>query len=240
VVRWAIYIDVEGSSKVYDTDEAQFFASVDALMDGIVRIGSRVCPETPNRLFVHQTGGDGFVIVSEFAERNPEMPIAIAAVLMKKVLGAGAVAKSGISQGDFADVRSCYRTLQHSAVDAHGRYPLGDGLMTVFPVMGTALTNAHKLATRRPRGARLAVDAAMVNQVPDGVVVSRKEKDLIVVDWVHTWSRAIEDISSVAGIQLLSPGELEKRLAAYVASTGDAPDEEWKHYSLCLNGCLYV
>lgn len=238
MVRWAIYIDVEGSSKIYPRDEAQFFASVDALMDGIVRIGSLLCPETPNRLFVHQTGGDGFVIVSEFAEQSPEMPIAIAAVLMKKVLGAGAVAKSGISQGDLADVKRCYRTLHHLPACGDARYPLGGGLMTVFPVMGTALTNAHKLATRRPRGARLAVDRAMVNQVPDGVVVSHKEKDLIVVDWVHARTSTMEDIRSKAGIQLPPPTELEKKLAAYVASTGDATDADWKHYTLCLNGCL--
>ena len=237
MLRWAIYIDVEGSSRIYATDEAQFIASVDALMESIVRIGSLVYPEDPNRLFAHQTGGDGFIIVSD-AMRTPEMPIAIATVLMQKVLESGAVAKAGISQGDFADVRGCYRTLRHLATDGDGRYRLGAGLMTVFPVMGTALTNAHRLATRWPRGARLAVDAAMVNQVPDGVAVSHTERDLIVVDWVHTRTSTMEDISSKAGIQLLPPSELEQKLAACVASTGDATDEDWKHYTLCLNGCL--
>ena len=53
MLRWAIYIDIEGSAKICGSDEAQFFASVDVLMDGIVRIGSRVWPQTPNRLFVH-------------------------------------------------------------------------------------------------------------------------------------------------------------------------------------------
>lgn len=84
--RWAVYIDIEGSSTMYASDEAQFFTVVDALMEAICRIGSLLCPETPNRLFVHQTGGDGFVIVSEFAQRSPEMPIAIAVVLMQTVL----------------------------------------------------------------------------------------------------------------------------------------------------------
>src|SRR5688572_6159807 len=102
--RWAIYIDIEGSSRIYAHDEAQFFASVNALLDGICRIGSQVCPETPNRLFVHQTGGDGFVIISEFAQRSPEIPIATAVVLMQTVLVSGGIAKSGIAQGGFGDI----------------------------------------------------------------------------------------------------------------------------------------
>lgn len=66
--RWAIYIDIEGTSKIYKHNEVQFFASVNALLDGICRIGSQVYPESPNRLFVHQAGGDGFFIISEFAQ----------------------------------------------------------------------------------------------------------------------------------------------------------------------------
>lgn len=235
--RWAIYIDIEGSSTIYAHDEAQFFASVDALTDGICRIGSQVCPETPNRLFAHQTGGDGFVIVSEFAQRSPEMPIAIAVVLMRRVLAAGGVAKAGISQGKFADVQACLRTLQEYPPDEHGRRRLGRGILTVFPVMGTALINSHRLATRKPRGARLALDPALVGQVPTGVVVSHKDGDLIVVDWVHTTLPAIDEIISKASMQLPSAAELRRKLTAYVSNIGDAVDEDWKHYTLCLNGC---
>lgn len=235
--RWAIYIDVEGSSKIYASEETRFFASVDALIEGICRIGSRMCPETPNRLFAHQTGGDGFVIVSEFAERSPEMPIALGVVLMQMVLAAGGIAKAGVSQGEFADVRGCFPALRAYSEDSDGRIRLGRGLMTVFPVMGTALINAHRLATRRPRGARLAVDAGMVTQVPDGVVVSHSENDLIVVDWIHTRTSVVDEIVSTADIRLPSSAALAELLRAYVAGTGETTDEEWKRYSLCLNGC---
>ena len=237
VTRWAIYIDVEGSSTMYASDEAQFFAAVDALMDGICRIGSLVCPETPNRLFVHQTGGDGFIIVSEFAQRSPELPIAIGVVLMQTILATGGVAKAGISQGAFADVSGCFATLTRYPEDQGGRRRLGRGLMTVFPVMGTALINAHRLAIRTPRGARLAVDSSMMTQIPDGVVVSQTEKDLIVVDWVHTRTSLIDEIIAKTNLRLPSTAELQERLVAYVAKTAATTDEDWRHYTLCLNGC---
>lgn len=235
--RWAIYIDVEGSSKVYATHETRFFACVDALLNGIARIGTQACPESPDRLFVHQIGGDGFVIVSEFVRRSPEMPIAIAVVLMQMVLAAGGVAKSGISQGDFGDVQNCLPTLQDYPPDEHGRRRLGRGILTVLTTMGTALINSHRLATRWPRGARLAVDRTMLGQIPVGVVVTHADADLLVVDWVHTRLPEIDEIVSKTRLPLPSPGELRQKLTAYVAKIGNAVDEDWKHYTLCLNGC---
>lgn len=237
MTRWAIYIDVEGSSRVYATHEAQFFTCVDALLDGICRIGAQVCPETPDRLYAHQTGGDGFVIVSEFAQRSSGMPLAIAVILMQKVLAAGGVAKSGISQGTFSNVQSCLPALQDYPADEHGRRRLGRGILTVFPFMGVALINSHRLATRWPRGARLAVDRAMIGQIPTGLVVTHEDGDLIVVDWVHTRLPEIDEIVSKTKLLLPSPGELQQKLTAYVAKIGNAVDEDWKHYTLCLNGC---
>lgn len=165
------------------------------------------------------------------------MPVAIAVVLMQMVLAAGSVAKAGISQGTFADVSGCFTTLARYPEDERGRRRLGRGLMTVFPVMGTALINAHRLATRRPRGARLAVDTALMTQPQGGVLVSHTETDLIVVDWVHTRTSAIEEIVAQTNIRLPSAAELQERLVAYVAATADSTDEDWKHYTLCLNGC---
>jgi len=228
---------MEGSSKIYVSDEAHFFASVDALLGAICRIGSQVCPETPDRLFVHQTGGDGFVIVSEFAQRSPELPIAIAVVLMRTVLAAGGVGKAGVSQGEFADVQACLPVLQGYPPDEHGRRRLGRGILTVFPVMGTALINSHRLATRRPRGARLAIDRALVAQIPAGVAVTHEDTELIVVDWVHTRLPEIDEILARTTLALPSSAELEQKLTAYVAKAGNAVDEDWKHYTLCLNGC---
>jgi len=235
--RWAIYIDIEGSSSIYEQDESQFLASVNALLDGICRIGSQVCPESPNRLFVHQTGGDGFVIVSEFDQRSPEMPIAIAVVLMQTVLLSGCVAKSGISQGKFSDIQSCFPTLNDYPPDEHGQRYIGRGVLNLFPAMGSALTNSHRFATKEPRGARLAVDRSMISQFPKRLAVSYKNEELIIVDWIHTALDEIEEISHRAAIQLLPPAELRARLLSYVAGVGKTTDEEWKRCTIELNGC---
>jgi hypothetical protein len=77
----------------------------------------------------------------------------------------------------------------------------------------------------------------MVGQIPSGLVVTHEDADLIVVDWVHTRLPEIDEIVSKTGLRLPSPGELQQKLTAYVAKTGNAVDEDWKHYTLCLNGC---
>jgi len=236
--RWAVYLDIEGTSKIYEVHEGRVYAAFDAILSTLCRIGSEVFPETPSRLFAHQVGGDGVVIVSEFAKDLPEAPISIAVVLLQVLLLNGHLGKAGISEGTFADIRSCFPSLRSVPNIGDGRYRLGRGLLTTFPVMGTALINSHRIATRKPRGARLTVDADVMIDVPDGVVISLQDKGSLVVDWIHTRTRATEEITSKAHIELPSPGALRERLVAYVANTGDATDDEWKHNTLSLNGCV--
>ena len=237
--RWAIYIDIEGSSNIYAHDEAQFWSSLNALMDGICRIGSQFCPNDPNRLFVHQTGGDGFIIISEFDQGSPNLPIAIAIILMQTVLVAGGIAKAGIARGEFGDITSLLPVLKNYPSDENGIRWCGRGILRVFPVMGSALINAHRLAAQEPRGARLAVDRSMISQMLPGLVISHKSTELVVVDWIHTSLNKTKEISAITGIKLMSVTELERRLLAYVARSGSTVDEEWKHCTLQLNGCIY-
>ena len=235
--RWAIYIDIEGTSKIYPHNHVQFFRAVDALFDAVCRIGSRVCPEEPDRLFVHQTGGDGLIIVSELSRRSPELPIAIAIILMRTVLAAGSVAKAGISHGEFGDVQSCFPSLRSYPSDEQGRRRLGRGIFATLPVMGTALVNAHRVAKGPPRGARLAVDRTMIHDIPPGVFVSNEGIDAVVVDWVHAAMPTIDEVMAKAGISLPTPSDLRQRLLAYVANAAETPDEAWKHSTLSLNRC---
>jgi len=114
------------------------------------------------------------------------MPIAIAVVLMQTVLVSGCVAKSGIAQGKFSDIQSCFPTLHGYPPDEHGQRHIGRGILNLFPIMGSALINSHRLATKRPRGARLAVDRSMISQFPKRLAVSYENEELIVVDWIHT------------------------------------------------------
>jgi hypothetical protein len=130
--RWAIFLDIEGVSKIFPNDEAHFFGAFDALLNVPGCIGTLVYPDTPNRLFTHQVGGDGLLIVSEFAEGRPEVPISIAIVLMQVLLINGAVAKGGISEGSFGDVQNCFPSLEALPRAGDHRYRLGGGLLTMI------------------------------------------------------------------------------------------------------------
>ncbi len=234
--RWAIYIDIEGTSKIYEAQEAQFYIALDALVTALCQISTIVFPESPSRLFLHRVGADGALIVSEFAEGQLETPISIAVVLMQVIIANGFVGKAGISDGSFADVKSSFPTLRSFPEQTDATSKCAEWLLTAFPVMGTALINAHRLGTCKPRGARLAVDATIMTNIPEGVVISYKDKDVAVVDWIHTQTRMVEEIISKTHIQLPSRESFRETLRNYVATTGDTTDGEWKHYTLCLNG----
>src|SRR5215475_12045562 len=155
--RWSIYIDLEGFGHLYGKED-QALLSLGELMEGIFRVGCNCYPESPDRLFAHQLG-DGFVIVSEFPETNLDRPIAVAIALLRHVAQSGRFAKAAVSEGQFADIRSCYpASVLAAASSNHVR--LGRGVMTIFPVMGTALIRAFLVAKSCPSGPLLAVASA--------------------------------------------------------------------------------
>jgi hypothetical protein len=232
--RWAIYLDIGGTSARYPTDELAFEEMFDHLLDAVYQIGSRVFPEEPDRLFIHQVGGDGLVIVSSTGRQEVDRPIALAIALMRVVLVGGFVARGGLSTGTYGDVMGYRPSSEHWVEDGHRRYRPGSGVMTILSTMGTALIHAHRREERPPRGARLAVDASMIERVPDGVVVTHRDEEAVVVDWVHTRTGILDAILARARISLPPPERLEQLLAKYVARYG--PDPDWKEITLGLNG----
>ncbi len=155
--RWSIYIDIEGFSALY-SEESHVLNSLGILAEGILFIGRKHCPKTPERLFAHQTG-DGFIIVGEFGAEVLDQPLAISMALLRHVAKSGRYAKAAISQGEFADVLGCFppSVADAAAAGKDGHIDLGEGLMTLFPVMGTALIRAVNLARESPSGPLLTV-----------------------------------------------------------------------------------
>lgn len=212
--RWSIYIDLEGFGHLYGQEE-QVLLSLGQLMEGIFRIGSYCFPESPDRLFAHQLG-DGFVIVSDFPEDTLERPIGVALALLRHVARSGRFAKAAVSEGQFADIRSCYpREVLDAAVDG-GSVALGHGVMTLFPVMGTALIRAFGVAKNCPSGPLLAVGAADRERLPVGLRLHEvPERDLIVIDWVHSENDLATSIAKEAGLGSPKPEDLSAILTAY-------------------------
>jgi len=215
--QWAIYIDIEGFSATY-AQSTQPLVSLGALMDAIHMIGSRCYPETPHRLFAHQLG-DGFVIVGEFGWPDLEQSTTVAIALLRTVLHAGGVAKAAISEGQLADIVGCYpRRIQELYSQSYGgAFPMGGGLMTVLPVMGTALINSFKLlySPQTPSGSLLVVPKSEASRLPVGVPFI-ENGELCILDWLHASYSELTDLISRAQLPAAKEDAMVAALYRYI------------------------
>lgn len=223
--RWAINIDLEGFGHLYDKEDLVLL-SLGELMEGIYRIGVQCYPESPDRIFAHQLG-DGFIIVSDFPEESFERPVAIALSLLRHVANSGRYAKATISDGEFADILSCYPSLITNAVGSDKRVRLGHGIMTLFPVMGTALIRAISVLKKCPSGPLLAVAAVNRERIPEGLVVHEvPSQEILVVDWIHSENELAKDISSKSQLKWPDAPTISEQLRDYCQK--QPVKEEWK------------
>lgn len=233
--RWSLFVDIEGFSKIYPEHMSQALRPLCDMMEGIYSIGSAVCPDTPHRLFAHQLG-DGFIIVSEFAERSPELPIAIGVFLLRHILVSGGMGKCTISQGDYSDIKGCFPEVIRSNMDQSGEVRIGSGLMRLFPVMGSALINCNRLS-KIESGSLLLLDSDMPERFPAGVVVSKAASTHYVVDWVHSTTQEINEITAKTGIVHPKANEIERLIRVYISRNSDGLPPNWIQNTMDLNGC---
>lgn len=231
--RWAIAIDIEGFSATFETS-SQALTSLGALAGAIYALGSLSYPESPNRLFAHQLG-DGFVVVGEFGRLSLEVPISITIALMRSVLRAGGVAKASLAEGGFSDITSCFPEAIGFAMRQGTSFPLGRGVMTVLPVMGTALIRAFGIAKRSPSGSLVTMSSELAARVPEGLKASILDGGLVAVDWIHARTEELERIQQTLGLSVLSIGDWERALRSYLRDGSLTPD--WKSNTLKCN-CL--
>lgn len=215
--RWGISIDVEGFSSNYEYSEQRKTFAIFALaelMNAIIIIGQQCYPGNPSknfsdRLFVHQFG-DGFIICSDFPEKDASRAISIAIAVMRHMILKGIATKASISSGDMSDIRGCYPKSVRDAQDE--RVYLGMGLMTVISVMGTALTKAHKLSSSH-RGSVLIVDSDLIKLgLPDGVVIDCKSG---CIDWINSHIPEASDIAEKSSLLTGSPENMISKLDEY-------------------------
>lgn len=223
--RWAIYIDIEGFGTLYDREDTVLWALGD-LMEAIYLIGTKCYPETPDRIFAHQTG-DGFVIVSEFAADALNVPVAIAIALLRHVSVRGRFAKAAIAEGGFAGITGCYPKKIRDADEKDGRVFMGGGLMTIFPVMGTALINAVAVAKRSPSGALLTLNASDATRLPSDLPVQEVvDQKVVSIDWVHSSIPLVAEIQTAAGLSAPTIEAMTKSFSNYIKTT-EVP-QQWK------------
>jgi hypothetical protein len=227
--RWGISIDIEGFSVLYEQNEdgkTKAIWALHVLMDAIIKIGQRAYPgditqNETDRIFAHQFG-DGFVIVSNFEEVDPSRCIAIATSLMRHMAIKGFCTKAAISVGDMADIKGCYPdSVRFSEC---GMLPLGAGLMTTIPVMGTALTKAYKLSSR-VSGNVLAVDRLAYRHFPNSLIASCKD-ECCFIDWRSNQHDLARNISEKSGLEFGNREQLLDLFKRYI-ETEPKPPEKW-------------
>lgn len=237
--RWAIHIDIEGFSALYPEGNDALWG-LNKLMLGIHRIGKNVFSESPERLFVHQLG-DGFLIVSDFHEENLDRAALIAIVLMKFITSFGIFCRATIAEGGISDIKGCYsnEVMNECGEDGSLTSKMGAGLMTIFPVMGTALINAVGIDKVSPKGPLITLPLEyrdrlssyfIINDIPDSKLGS--------IDWVHTESDRLLEISKAALLKYPCPNNLENLVVNYIKK--NKLSAEWKNSCTSYLGVEYA
>jgi hypothetical protein len=225
--RWGFYIDVEGFSAIYRNDKARAICVLNELMEALYKVGSTVFSESPDRLFIHQFG-DGFVVVSDFPEKTAERPLAICMAIMRHLIARGVATKAGISAGDFADIFSCYPPAIQEAAEDHRYVRLGEGLMTIIPVMGSALTNSYRLLSRC-HGAVLLLDATAFCELPAGVMA--RGTSPTVIDWIHSDFPLVRKICDTSGLKYIDPTAAETQIRSYLRDHSHELSKDWVSFT---------
>ena len=222
--RWAIYIDIQGFSTLWEKED-QVLWSLGELMLAIARIGRRCYPNSPDRLFVHQVG-DGFLVMSDFGEESLERAATIAVALLRHVAASGRFAKAAIVEGQMSDIKNCYPKEVLDCLESELTVSLNMGLMTIFPVMGTALIRGAGLEKASPRGPLLTTSSVNRARIPNSFWTTPvDEKEIVSIDWVHFESDLLAWLQREANLNAPSAVQLESSLQRYC--TNHRPPPEW-------------
>ena len=222
--RWALHVDVEGFGAKWD-DTMEAFRGLNALMQGIFWIGDRTYREPPDRLFAHQFG-DGFLVVSDFHETELHRAVLVAIALLRHVLSQGATAKAAIAEGELSDIVGCYPEEIRKQPD-RDHIIFGSGVMTVFPVMGTALINTVAIDKQSPSGPLLTVDPTNRHRLPLDVPVHPTDSGILSLNWLLADPAGLEELQRSAGMARHSKAERVAQLQRYIAAN-QGLSERWK------------
>lgn len=226
---WGLCIDIEGFSNNFEyssNTQTKAIMALHELMNTIIKIGRNVYPGKSDnnfaeRLFAYQFG-DGFVITSDYYEKNASRCIAIAVSIMRHMMMNGYSTKSAISTGGMAGITGCYPDPIRQSQD--GCIDLGMGLITTIPVMGTALTRSHKLLSKAS-GNVLVLDASRFEVIPNEVVISEND-GVTKIDWLSDDLRLANEISEMASLEYGNKEILLKKFDCYIKQK-PTPPKSW-------------
>jgi len=140
---WAMYLDIEGFSTLYEENEAWVYNILHCLSKDIFKIGTEIYPKCNNCLFVNQIG-DGFIITSR-CNNDLHRPVFIAISLMRSTQQVGGYLKVAIDYGEMKDIQEIIPKSIKDDFQNKGIVNLGYGYMTILSLMGDGLIRCAKL-----------------------------------------------------------------------------------------------
>jgi len=238
--RWSIFFDIEGFSNF---DKMKRYRSFDLLISTIYKIGSKVYPNSPERLFVHHIGGDSIIIVSDFSEEDLTRPISIAIVLQRMLIVNNYIGKAGIALGDFADISGTwtnfYKLVEKDLPKKEvlgdlipvkydkSKIFLGDGIITLIPVLGDSLVNSYKTQNNGPKCPNIIVSNINERKIPNNFIKYRSEFYTL-INWVNISSIEIDKICNKMGeYKLLDTGFIHKKYKNYLNGIENDVSYKW-------------
>ena len=196
--RWTLYIDVEGFASKWNETTMEAFRGINTLMEGIFQIGAHCYAESPDRLFAHQFG-DAFLLVSDFHEAVLDRSVLIGIALMRQLLAVGEIAKCTMDEGELSDIANCYPDAIRKRYN-RGSIGIGAGLMTITPVMGTALIRTAAIQ-KRASGPLFALRKALADRVsPSFGRTEISGSELVSMNWLRGEPPGLKELQDTAGL----------------------------------------
>lgn len=196
---WSIYIDIEGFSSLFLKEPTQGRDLLISLVNDLCHVATGLSKN--QRLGIYQLGGDGFLIKCNSVSQDFETVIEISVALLRLAFSTIRLRKVHISYGDFADISGLYKGIESSysaQISANGVITVGGNIMTLVPLIGTALIRAYNL--KSPSGPLLFVDNHYTKHIKElglNTILPLNEKGLvsdtgIAINWINTGNKSIE------------------------------------------------
>lgn len=223
--RWALYIDIEGFGYKWNDTTMDAFRGINALMQGIFWIGDRYYRDPPDRLFAHQFG-DGFLVASEFHEPLLDRAVLVGVALLRHLLANIETAKCAVAEGELSDSQHCYPPEVRDQLDKWN-IQFGSGVMTVAPVLGSALINTVSLSKKSPSGPMLAIAPQDTIRLSCGVATTAVDSHVSLINWLRGAATGLDLLQTAAGLTQHTEEERIAQLSAYIGANPCLPTT-WK------------
>lgn len=219
---WAIYLDIEGMSRRLEKGAINDFVK---LTEDLYEIGKSF-----DNLSITQFGGDGFLIKQLFVYKSCiNIPVEIAAAILKASIAKGFMCKAKIACGNLFDISLLYNEeIKNSLAENSNILRKEKNIMTITPLIGSSIINAHNLKT--PSGPTLSIRKELIANLVIAPQLLRESDNSIEINWLKFNSDRISKILDQLGCNDIEL--IESNFIRYIEENCDdttwSKREDWK------------